>query len=89
MKMSYQTICSKNKFGFCKFGNLCRMKHLEKLCDSENCEIVNCEMRNPKDCYFYNFYGSCKFGEYCRYHHRAIENNSIVKGIRESEVKKI
>ena len=43
-------MCKASKFGFCKFGNLCCHKHVEKICEKDKCEIINCENRHPKQC---------------------------------------
>ena len=32
-------VCRFNKFGFCRFGNLCFRRHENKECENVNCEV--------------------------------------------------
>ena len=62
-------ICNFNKFGFCKFKEYCKYLHLKEICEDKNCEIVSCDKRHPKKCFYFENYGRCKFGEYCMFKH--------------------
>ena len=62
--------CNFSKFGFCKFGNKCRRKHFNAICEHYFCENVKtCEKRNPRNCYFFFANGYCKFGVDCQFNH--------------------
>ena len=67
--MSAENICWFNKFGYCRFGNLCFRKHENIICKNVNCEISKCSSRHPRICKFFLEYQKCKFGEYCRFSH--------------------
>ena len=57
------SLCSFNKFGFCKFGGKCRKIHYSEICEQHFCENIKyCEKRHPRRCYFYCAYGFCTFG---------------------------
>ena len=56
-----QKICTRNKFGFCKYNRQCPLHnnttttqqcptHNNDICDIEKCKILVCEMRHPKEC---------------------------------------
>ena len=64
-----QAICFKNKFGYCKFSDSCRYKHVTLVCEDGQCEIKNCEKRHPKICKYYRDYRRCKFTVGCKYKH--------------------
>ena len=59
--------CKHNQFGHCKFGECCRLKHVNKLCEDKVCESLNCSLRHPNTCKYFSQFGNCKFGEYCSY----------------------
>ena len=62
--------CKFNKFGFCKFGNECRKKHFDTICEHNFCENVkSCEKRHSRNCYYFFAYGYCKFGLDCQFKH--------------------
>ena len=89
-----ENVCTNNKYGFCKFGNTCRFKHVDFLCETQNCDILSCEKRHPKTCFYQTKYGRCKFTSFCKYSHenkpRFCENSDKVsymeKKIQEMEV---
>ena len=64
-----KNICQRNKFGYCKFGGKCHFRHEDEICVKNNCDILQCELRHPKKCTYFNDFGVCKFLEYCRYKH--------------------
>ena len=84
--MSGLQVCQRNKYGFCKFGNLCRNHHVNEKCDDRYCDIENCEKRHPKKCHFYGLYSMCKFGEFCRFEHEGlVDKNNDLKALMEEE----
>ena len=64
-----QAICFKNKFGYCRYSDSCRFKHVTIVCDDGQCQIQNCEKRHPKICRYYRDYRRCKFTIGCKYKH--------------------
>ena len=67
--MTAGTICLYNKFGFCKHGENCHKEHVEETCKLENCSVVDCRNRHPKNCRYYWLSKRCKFGDYCAFSH--------------------
>ena len=71
--ISERNIASKNcpffKYGYCKFGETCRLQHLNELCSNSACETSQCPKRHPKICKFFREFNRCKFGAYCSYLH--------------------
>ena len=72
-------ICQRNKLGYCKFLDTCRRKHVNENCENNNCQIVYCEKRHPKQCYYFSFFKHCKFNEFCRYSHETLQESSDYK----------
>ena len=64
--MFAETVCAYNKFEFCKFGNTCRKRHVDVICE-EQCNAQDCERRHPQHCKYLLHYNRCKFGEYGKY----------------------
>ena len=81
--MDRPTVCSYNKFGFCKYGVTCRKKHEERKCEKSSCEIFNCHQRHPKECRFFREFQRCKYNEYCRYEHK--ENSEVNKSVKSND----
>ena len=77
--MTVESVCYFNKFGFCKFLQKCRFRHVDKLCDDENCEIKSCSSRHPKACRYFSEFKMCKFGEYCRFSHIVSADDSKIE----------
>ena len=81
-----QMICTRNKFGHCKFGNSCRNIHYKETCKNLSCTSNSCEKRHPKSCNWYSRYGRCKFSP-CSYPHDSenfdFKNNSEIKNLHE------
>ena len=69
-------ICLYNKFGYCKYGKNCRRKHVNRICQSENCPIEKCSLRHPKKCRYFETFKYCKFNQYCSYSHCETEERS-------------
>ena len=63
-----QKICTRNKFGYCKYNRQCPLKHNNNICEIEKCKISVCEMRHPKECMWYRDFERCKFSD-CAYKH--------------------
>ena len=72
----------KNKFGFCKFSDKCRFRHVNVKCEVKNCSVYSCEKRHPRTCKHFRDIGYCKFTTYCRYEHtkhkHIIENSEKI-----------
>ena len=81
-----QAVCFKNKFGYCRYSDSCRFKHVTIVCDDGQCEIQNCEKRHPKICRYYRDYRRCKFTVGCKYKH---ENPNDMFNKLEKELDKI
>ena len=67
------SVCHFNKFGFCKFGKHCFRQHQDKLCENVRCKVLDCSLRHPRKCRFFQNFHYCKFGNYCKFQHK--ENN--------------
>ena len=79
--MTDQEVCKFFQFGYCRFQDHCRKRHVNEICENlENCLEKNCEKRHPRLCVFYDRFNRCKFGEYCRYRHE--EKVSIEKVVK-------
>jgi hypothetical protein len=74
-KMNCENVCRHNKFGFCKYGNTCRKRHIDEVCESKDCETKLCPRRHPRSCRFFSEFGRCKFGEFCRFKHEEKSGN--------------
>ena len=81
--MNCENVCRHNKFGFCKYGNTCRKRHIEEVCDNEECETNLCARRHPRSCRFFSEFGRCKFGEFCRFKH--VEKSGKLRNDKEIE----
>ena len=67
--MAAVEVCRFNRFGYCRFKEMCRHRHIDQLCTDTDCDMDSCDKRHPKACIFFNAYKRCKFGSYCRYSH--------------------
>ena len=67
--MANETVCQHNKYGFCKYRDNCKLRHVTDICEDENCEAERCLQRHPRQCRFYREYYRCKFGDYCLFSH--------------------
>ena len=76
-------MCKFQKFGFCKFKERCKKKHLKETCENRSScvNVKSCEKRHPYECKRSVSEGFCSFGSDCAYHHQA-----QVKTNNESEV---
>ena len=67
--MAAENLCLYNKFGFCKFRDTCKFRHVQEKCENSDCEVNNCQRRHPKECRYWRDFNRCKFGDYCLYKH--------------------
>ena len=67
--MAHVNVCQHNKYGFCKYREKCKLRHVTDVCEAENCDVEHCLQRHPKQCRFYREFERCKFGEYCFFSH--------------------
>ena len=77
--MAAQNVCSFNKFGFCKFREVCRKQHNNEICDKPSCDWTTCNFIHPKICRYRRDYNYCKFGEFCKLKHIEKEYNLVQK----------
>ena len=73
--MATQHICLFNKFGYCKYKEVCRKEHVDDICSDSPCDFLNCRLRHPKLCNWYSEYGRCKFNP-CKFKHEE-KNKSV------------
>ena len=66
--MAVQNVCRYNKFGYCRFGEICRKHHVDEVCVDSSCDPSNCDKRHPKECKYYKNYNRCKFNP-CKFLH--------------------
>jgi hypothetical protein len=64
-------LCQNYKYGHCKYGNSCKLRHNSQICVDKSCEKYNCEKRHPRECFWYKQYGRCKFSP-CSYSHKQV-----------------
>ena len=78
--------CFHQKFGFCKFKEMCRKQHLEETCKELSACLKpnNCPKRHPKECKRYEK-GLCRFGISCAYSHQ--EKSTIKAGNKDINAK--
>ena len=62
-------VCRHNKYGHCRYKDVCRNLHVNEMCQDVNCETVKCKKRHPRKCKFFQEYKRCKFGEFCSFDH--------------------
>ena len=83
--MATQVICRFNKYGYCRYKEMCRKQHINEKCENISCERKECMLRHPKICKFVREYGFCKFGEWCKFTHIEKEN-AIDEHTKENEI---
>ena len=59
--MPTQYVCFHNNYGYCKFKEECRRRHVNTICENKSCEVSTCNSRHPKWCKYPIQYGRCKF----------------------------
>ena len=68
---------------------MCRLRHVNTVCDNSRCEIKACEKRHPKECWWFKQYNMCKF-KYCAYRHvQKVDPSADLKAKVESLEEKI
>ena len=67
--------CQFQKYGFCKFRELCKKKHFTEICDKlSRCrEIKQCQKRHPKNCKRFASGSGCRHDKKCAYNHTVEE----------------
>ena len=72
--MATQNVCKFNKFGYCKYKELCRNLHVNEKCEIVSCDLSTCMLRHPKLCKYFAQYKQCKFHP-CRFEHVEMETD--------------
>ena len=85
--MAAYEICTHYKYGYCRYLEKCRKRHVKEKCNNSACDIASCTSRHPKICRYWRDYGFCKFGEYCYYSHNDL-NAQIVSSIDFENIQK-
>ena len=67
-------VCRYNKYGYCRFKDTCRNRHIDEICDDSQCVRDSCQKRHPRSCVFYQAYKRCKFGSECKYRHDLVSH---------------
>ena len=67
-----EEVCLHQKYGFCRYKEKCKKRHLAQECkDLNSCKTKKiCYKRHPRVCKRYVGEGSCVFGEKCEYLHK-------------------
>ena len=74
-----QPVCKFNQTGFCKFGENCTNMHVNKLCNTLNCNKHICNNRHPKQCKYFLVSGKCRFNNDCAFAHKKSGTNIKVE----------
>ena len=86
--MATATVCSYNKYGHCKYKNMCHSRHVKTVCEAETCDVRKCELRHPKICRFSREYVRCRFNP-CSYQHEVhLKDSRLLKEITDNLEKK-
>ena len=67
--MANTVICLYHRYGFCKYKETCRHRHIDVVCDKHDCDHHICSKRHPRRCRYFQQFGRCKFGTYCAFLH--------------------
>ena len=80
-------VCIYQKYGYCKYKESCKNKHLEETCQQRSACLnqKSCHRRHPRGCKRYGVEGYCRFGAGCAYHHQ--EQPSPSEKVVDTEVK--
>ena len=71
-----EEICLYNKYGYCKYGEQCKLPHEDRTCTLTNCERRKCKFRHPKIFKYFAQKGTCKFEEKCKFLHYEHSNDT-------------
>ena len=63
-------VCLHFKFGYCRYEEKCKKKHIKEICSENDCSVAVCSKRHPRECRYFALYNRCKFGSYCNYAHK-------------------
>ena len=66
--MATPNICTFNKYGYCKYQEVCRKQHENQICENSSCDIPRCRFRHPRPCKYYKRHRRCKF-DLCAFLH--------------------
>ena len=66
--------------GYCKFGEKCKNKHPDKVCNDKDCTNDNCDFCHPNH---------CKYGPICKFYQKKVCLYSHVKFPCEENISKI
>ena len=72
-------ICNFNKYGYCKFSDKCRYRHVNEFCIDIDCIASTCWQRHPRSCDYFRKYNYCKFGQFCAYSHESNNDECDVR----------
>ena len=86
--MATQNVCKRNKFGYCKYKDMCRNMHVDQKCENPSCDIPKCIQRHPVPCKFYHKFNRCKFNP-CKYSHDVnVQRNTDFETLKEETAAK-
>ena len=74
--MATQNVCTWNKYGYCRYRDVCRKLHVNELCVNIAREHLNCKLRHPTTCKYCRKYQRCKFDP-CAFKHEANEIQNL------------
>ena len=57
-----------NKFGFCRYKDMCRNLHVHESCENSSWDFNSCNRGHPRECKYFRVYNRCKFTP-CKYNH--------------------
>ena len=81
-----ENVCLYNKFGYCKYRETCKLRHVKELCSERDCEIDKCCRRHPRECRFYRDYNRCKFGEFCFFTHLVTQQKVVMSDVKAERI---
>ena len=86
----YCNVCRFNQRGFCKYGESCQKKHVNEICQIENCYSNVCEKRHPLVCKWFSLKTGCRFKEGCAFLHlKTREQNNLDTALEQIKEMKI
>ena len=77
--MATHNVCSFNKYGYCKYREICRNHHINELCVDFSCDDSNCALRHPIPCKYFRKYKKCKFNP-CAFKH--VDDKSDIEKLK-------
>ena len=81
MSKPSHAVCKYNQTGFCKYKDICKKVHENKICENlNNCVRKDCIRRHPKTCKQFSKEEGCNFKNDCAYLHvndKPIHQNEI------------